>query len=111
MRRTPEQRRCDRAAGLDRHGRPLPRAAGVNPAALGVNPRAQGTNPTALGVSPRQLGTNPRALGVSPRQLDPHGLAGAAVTMRLVLRAVQRGRLTVVDPKAEPSSAISGRLL
>lgn len=33
-RRTREQRQRDRAAGVDRFGRPLPRAAGTNPRAL-----------------------------------------------------------------------------
>lgn len=47
-RRTNEQRRRDRARGVDRFGRRLSRAAGTNPRALGTNPRA-------LGMSPRQL--------------------------------------------------------
>lgn len=33
-RRTPEERRRDRAAGVDRHGRPLPRVKGTNPRAV-----------------------------------------------------------------------------
>jgi hypothetical protein len=34
-------RRRNRALGIDRFGRPLPRVAGTNPRALGTNPRAQ----------------------------------------------------------------------
>src|SRR5262249_21168676 len=33
-------RRRNRALGIDRYGRPLPRVAGTNPRALGTNPRA-----------------------------------------------------------------------
>jgi hypothetical protein len=33
-------RRRNRALGLDRFGRPLPRVAGRNPRALGTNPKA-----------------------------------------------------------------------
>jgi hypothetical protein len=33
-----ENRRRNRAAGVDRFGRPLPRVAGTNPRALGTNP-------------------------------------------------------------------------
>jgi hypothetical protein len=36
-----ENRRRNRAAGVDRFGRPLKRALGTNPRALGTNPRAQ----------------------------------------------------------------------
>jgi hypothetical protein len=38
--RTPFERRTDRANGVDRFGKPLPRATGTNPRALGTNPRA-----------------------------------------------------------------------
>lgn len=34
-------RRRNRAAGVDRYGRPLARVAGTNPRALGSNPAAQ----------------------------------------------------------------------
>jgi hypothetical protein len=40
-RRTPEERHAARAAGLDRFGRPLPRAAGTNPRALREEQEAQ----------------------------------------------------------------------
>jgi hypothetical protein len=39
-RRTREERRAARAAGIDRKGQALPRAKGTNPRDLGTNPRA-----------------------------------------------------------------------
>jgi hypothetical protein len=64
MRRTPEQRRADRAAGVDRFGRPLPRA-------LGTNPRAQRSAQTDAGApGPREGQSSPgrRAVRVTRDQ-------------------------------------------
>ena len=48
-RRTAAERRADRAAGVDRFGKPLPRTAGTNPRALGTNPRAIQAQREAVG--------------------------------------------------------------
>jgi hypothetical protein len=74
VRRTPERRRADRAAGIDGHGRPLPRAL------------------------ERRFGDEARAL--RPAEVDPHGLAGVAVLLRRAEAAVREGRIAPADERA-----------
>jgi hypothetical protein len=74
-RRSAEQRRRDRAAGVDRYGHPLPRVLGTNPRA--VRQRALGASrPDGLtGASPADL---PEAAGERADQAEPAGRTPAA---------------------------------
>jgi hypothetical protein len=75
MRRSPAERRAARAAGVDRHGHPLPRVVGANPRALRAAERGQSS--AAPSGSPRSTGGTDRvstdglAKPVRPRATRP----------------------------------------
>lgn len=76
-RRTPAQRRADRARGIDRFGNPLPRVAGTNPRSRRGDPQEVTTQPAPSDAG-RDLGSAPQPAPGDRPALQSASASGSA---------------------------------